>query len=357
MMNFLDMSRIVFAFAIAVLSSHVMVKEIGMGPITNGQENMTSVNITTVNLTIISSNCSSMDVTKDYDEEYLLLFLAAVVGIFVSLIQILSETRIRGQRILDILVYSLAILSVHDSELNEEMQLETSFHYNDSSQSLLATNQSCQLASHCVVMADWQWSVGTLCLVMSWVNLIHKMRDISYIGVIVTMVYEVMMTFTKVSIIIAPFLVSYGLTFHIFLRGPLDSPFRVANSSILKTFVMFIGELDYAKFNKAVYDSNLNKTNHGLIIAYFIIFLIMMPLIFMNLLLGMAVGDIENIRKRAGIKDLRDKAICTLRTLHRIPIWLQHKLYRWYKDAKLGQDCFIRVSISFFDILTLQTSD
>ena len=95
---------------------------------------------------------------------------------------------------------------------------------------------------------------------------------------------------------------------------------------MLKTFVMMLGEIDYVNFMTAIKDSDLTLFVQILVYSGFVFFLIVMPIIVMNLLLGLAVGDIENIRCIAGTNDLKTKALSNLAFQYQLPLWLQRKM-------------------------------
>jgi hypothetical protein len=74
--------------------------------------------------------------------------------------------------------------------------------------------------------------------------------------------------------------------------------------AILKTIMMMMGEYDYVNtFTSKAYDSNI-LTVHFDIMTYIMlcIFILIMPILLINLLIGLAVGDIESVRRNAELK-------------------------------------------------------
>ena len=65
----------------------------------------------------------------------------------------------------------------------------------------------------------------------------------------------------------------------------------------MKTFVMMTGELEYDGYyvEESLY---YPEASYGL----FICFVIVVPIVFMNLLVGLAVDDIKEVQHRAGLE-------------------------------------------------------
>lgn len=102
-----------------------------------------------------------------------------------------------------------------------------------------------------------------------------------------------------------------------------EDPFGTLDLSILKVLDMMIGELEYSTFfvDKTLYLPDLTR-------FIFAVFCALIPIVFMNLLIGLAVGDIESIQKNAELKLLaieiedvysfeRRLPNCLLRRIHK----------------------------------------
>lgn len=79
--------------------------------------------------------------------------------------------------------------------------------------------------------------------------------------------------------------------------------------SLIRTFSMMLGEIDFlGTYVQPYYDENVSKEKKlpypipaFLILGLFMVF---MPILLMNLLIGLAVGDIESVRRNAQLKRL-----------------------------------------------------
>ncbi|PAA93188.1 hypothetical protein BOX15_Mlig010017g1 [Macrostomum lignano] len=77
--------------------------------------------------------------------------------------------------------------------------------------------------------------------------------------------------------------------------------------AILKTLMMMLGEFDYvATFTSKLLDGD-PRTNHFYVTNFvlLVLFIILMPILLMNLLIGLAVGDIETVQNDATLQRIR----------------------------------------------------
>merc|ERR1719219_3403610 len=81
--------------------------------------------------------------------------------------------------------------------------------------------------------------------------------------------------------------------------NPPNGPFKDPFGSLIKTYVMMIGEFEY----EDLLDYE-NDTFVGYTASIFIVFVIIMSIIIMNLLTGLAVDDIQSIAENAELKKL-----------------------------------------------------
>lgn len=81
--------------------------------------------------------------------------------------------------------------------------------------------------------------------------------------------------------------------------------------SLLRTFAMMLGEIDLlGTYIQPLY-TNDNENHPPRTIPYPVpvflmlgVFMVLMPILLMNLLIGLAVGDIESVRRNAQLKRL-----------------------------------------------------
>ncbi|XP_071497815.1 transient receptor potential cation channel subfamily A member 1-like [Diadema antillarum] len=163
----------------------------------------------------------------------------------------------------------------------------------------------------------WQWQCGAVAVFLAWINLILYIRRFSVLGIYVIMFTEILRTFMQFVLILVLFVVAFALAFYTLLMN--QEPFHRIEYSLAKTFVMMVGELD---FGSIFHSQNYLKTENALAdgeedyflssvfhqnttYVIFTLFLVVMPLLIMNLLIGLAVGDIQAIQEKAEFTRLK----------------------------------------------------
>ena len=124
-----------------------------------------------------------------------------------------------------------------------------------------------------------------------------------FFGIYVVMFIDVSYTFIKVSVVVLLFIVSFALGFSVLLSN--QEYFGNLIYSIIKTLIMTSGEMEYdnlffdnAKYNDGVVMVPYETTTRLL----FLFFVLVMPIIIMNLLVGLAVDDIKIVQENAVLK-------------------------------------------------------
>jgi len=82
--------------------------------------------------------------------------------------------------------------------------------------------------------------------------------------------------------------------------------------SLLRTFAMMLGEIDLlGTYIQPLYAEDDGENGQARTIPYPVpvflmlgVFMVLMPILLMNLLIGLAVGDIESVRRDAQLKRL-----------------------------------------------------
>ncbi|KAL9951394.1 hypothetical protein ACROYT_G044048 [Oculina patagonica] len=136
--------------------------------------------------------------------------------------------------------------------------------------------------------------VGSLALFFGWVNLILFLRRFSSYGQYIIMLTTMFATLFKVLLLFFMFVMAFSSTFYLLLDEETE-PYATFPYSMMTIFVMTLGELNYADifmpWDKLRYAALTN--------IVFFLFVLGMPIILMNMLVGLAVGDIEKIQVNA----------------------------------------------------------
>lgn len=156
----------------------------------------------------------------------------------------------------------------------------------------------------------FEFSFGIIAVLLAYLTLMSYLQSVFKAGIYVTMMFEVLRTLLVVIAVFFLLLFGFALVFHALLSREANAsragikleqddedPFGTLDLSLLKVLDMMIGELEYNTFfvDKTLYLPDLTR-------FIFVVFCALIPIVFMNLLVGLAVGDIESIQKNAELK-------------------------------------------------------
>ncbi|XP_065650594.1 uncharacterized protein LOC101237623 isoform X2 [Hydra vulgaris] len=187
---------------------------------------------------------------------------------------------------------------------------------------------------------------GSVSILLAWSKLMLYLENLPFLGLYFVMFTEVLYTFLKVLLVFSILLIGFGLSFFTLLHN--QQPFSGYIRSIVKTFVMMLGELTYGSTFE---QENKKAHNEDLSLIIFLLFAIIMVIVVMNLLVGLAVGDIESVRKNAYLRVLQRK-VYYLNILDRTyPKFIQKFVYQksytkkpniksWYEKLMLWMGIF-----------------
>lgn len=163
---------------------------------------------------------------------------------------------------------------------------------------------------------------GAIALFFGWMNLILFLRRLSAYGQYVIMLTTMLRTLLKVLLLLFLFVLGFGSTFYLLMDDETKS-FSSFPYSMMTIFVMTLGELNYADvlmpWDKREYATLSN--------VLFIMFVLGMPIIIMNMLVGLAVGDIDKIQENAVLDRYVMQVELVLYMEETIPEWLRKKAH------------------------------
>ena len=147
--------------------------------------------------------------------------------------------------------------------------------------------------------SPWEHHVAACVILISWIELLLLVGRFPLFGLYVQMFSQVTRNFGKFLFayicLINSFSLSFGILFH------NHAQFRGYLLRLLKTLVMMTGELEYDDFFFSKNDDILYPWTSQIIFAMFLVF---GTIILMNLLVGLAVSDIQGLQKSAGLDRL-----------------------------------------------------
>ncbi|KAL4235703.1 Transient receptor putative cation channel subfamily A member 1 [Mactra antiquata] len=153
--------------------------------------------------------------------------------------------------------------------------------------------------------STWQWEAGAISVFLAWFNFLLYLQRFDFFGIYVVMFLEILKTLIQVLSVFSILLIAFSMSFYILLNKETNRAFATPALSILKTTMMMF-ELDFmATFSEPFTDDDVTTLYFGgATLILLVVFILLMPILLMNLLIGLAVGDIESVQKNATLKRL-----------------------------------------------------
>ncbi|XP_041983044.1 transient receptor potential channel pyrexia-like [Aricia agestis] len=149
--------------------------------------------------------------------------------------------------------------------------------------------------------SEWPRHVATCALLLSWIELMFLLSRFPNWGYYVLMFGKVASNVIKILLTFGFLVVGFSLSFMIQFRS--DTPFDGPWAAMVKTMVMMTSEFDYG----ALFDEEHSKelaTSLIIVRLIFLIFLILAAIVLMNLMVGVAVNDINDLEVLGNIRRL-----------------------------------------------------
>lgn len=206
------------------------------------------------------------------------------------------------------------------------------------------------------------WQVAAMITFLGWIVLLLNFQRLPYMGIYIGMLISMVTTTIQFVIVASLFVLGFGLAFFMLLNN--EPTFGSGGLSLMKTVLMTVGDLNYEAIlptifvsdrgNISYYHHQLNTTyrqfpfvlrlpnisdvvtessNDGTVdlntdvlfssLAYvmFVIFCLLMPIVVLNTLIGLAVGDIETSRKNAAFKQIHIQMELLVQLETALPPW------------------------------------
>ncbi|GMT26350.1 hypothetical protein PFISCL1PPCAC_17647 [Pristionchus fissidentatus] len=156
------------------------------------------------------------------------------------------------------------------------------------------------------------WALPIIAVMSAWINFLYILRKSPY-GIYIFMMVRILKSFGHIATIWIPTLISFSFAFHLILRDsgvePWESSDTYKNATMLhklfvvlqavtKTSTMMIGEVDA---------DNILGTRQWIPSILVLIFEIITVILLMNLMVSLAVGDVNDLRNTSQDKILRIK--------------------------------------------------
>lgn len=166
------------------------------------------------------------------------------------------------------------------------------------------------------------WEAGAIAIFAAWFTTGLLMKPFDLFGVYVTMFLEVMSTLLKAMLICGLFIIAFAFTLFI-LVGDI-TPFTSIGDSFFITFSYLLGEINYEVY---VRRSDNNALLYPTLTYIFVLLAaIILSVVVMNLLIGLAVGDIDTIKRNALLRQRSNE----VRILSKMEAWIPNIILQRY---------------------------
>ncbi|MEE6463732.1 hypothetical protein FKM82_006038 [Ascaphus truei] len=170
-----------------------------------------------------------------------------------------------------------------------------------------------------ITVTKWQWQTGAVAVFSSWVNfLIYLQRFESY-GIYIVMFWEILRTLLRIVVLFFFLILAFGLSFFVFLYP--QTTFSNPYLALMQTFTMMLGDINYHDaFLHPLLDEQIEYP--FLTFLHLIIFTLLIPILLMNLLIGLAVGDIAEVQRNAALKRIAMQVSLHTNLEKKLPYWV-----------------------------------
>ncbi|XP_043922215.1 transient receptor potential cation channel subfamily A member 1-like [Protopterus annectens] len=165
---------------------------------------------------------------------------------------------------------------------------------------------------------SWQWECGATAVFCSWVNFLLYLQRFENFGIYVVMFWEILRTLLHIALLFFFLVLAFAFTFFALLNN--QTAYSTPYLSLMQTFAMMLGDINY-------HDSFLIPITEKkmpypyMSFAVLILFMLLIPILLMNLLIGLAVGDIAEVQRNASIKRMAMQVSLHTNLERKLPYW------------------------------------
>ncbi|XP_028389671.1 transient receptor potential cation channel subfamily A member 1 [Phyllostomus discolor] len=173
------------------------------------------------------------------------------------------------------------------------------------------------------IPAHLQWQCGAIAIYFYWMTFLLYLQRFEHCGIFIVMLEVIMKTLLRSAVVSVFLFLAFGLSFYVLLN--IQDAFSSPVLSIVQTFSMMLGDINYRDAFLEPYLRN-ELAYPVLSFVQLITFAIFVPIILMNLLIGLAVGDIAEVQKHALLKRIAMQVELHTNLEKKLPLWFLRKV-------------------------------
>ncbi|XP_049420957.1 transient receptor potential cation channel subfamily A member 1b [Epinephelus fuscoguttatus] len=192
------------------------------------------------------------------------------------------------------------------------------------------------------VEGSLHWQAGAMAVLSSWIGFLLYLQRFEGVGIYVVMFWEIMRTLFRIVMLFLYLMLAFSLAFHALMLNQKE--FDSVPLSVIQTFVMMVGELNY---QNNFLDAYLKRELPFGLLTYiiFVQFVLLMPILLVNLMIGLAVGDIAEVQRNAALKRIGMQIELHTALEDKLPYWFMKRVDKPYLVIYPNRRCsrnFIR---------------
>ncbi|XP_072234361.1 transient receptor potential cation channel subfamily A member 1-like [Leuresthes tenuis] len=173
------------------------------------------------------------------------------------------------------------------------------------------------------VEGSLHWQAGATAVLTSWIGFLLYLQRFEGVGIYVVMFGEIMKTLVRIVTLFVYLMLAFSLAFHALMLNQRE--FNSVPLSVMQTFVMMVGELNY---QSNFLDAFLKNELPFGVLTYliFVNFVMLMPILLVNLMIGLAVGDIAEVQRNAALKRIAMQIDLHTALEDKLPYWFMKRV-------------------------------
>lgn len=192
------------------------------------------------------------------------------------------------------------------------------------------------------------WGAGAFAGFLGWLTLFFYIGQFASMSVYTRMLVAVLRTVVNLSVLALILLLAFAYALFILLSTVLVE-YKLVGRSLFEAFLLLLGEPNFTPITE--YAQNSELPNKGLTYLFLVLGGFILTIIFSNLLIGLAVGDIDRVRARAYLQKISDRISLFGNIDRLVPQWIKrekstnHKILVYPNKHKFGKFSVILTKI------------